>query len=466
MPKRLPLPLKKQREVLYMPEKGHSAVLGTAGSGKTTLAIYRAAYLSATHMLHGGKTLLLTFNKALVTYLKYLKPSEFTNVTIENYHTFARGYLNVRGKMAFNCICTPEQRERYITQAVEEVEARHGTSKFFKRPFQFFGDEIRWILSHGIGDVEAYVKAERIGRIGTNLARRSRPLMFEILEAYTDIRKKNGKWYDWDDLALSVRKEFEQDTGNRLYRHIIVDEGQDFSPEMIRSLAAAIPADGSLSFFGDVAQQIYGQRMSWRSAGLKILQQWNFRENYRNTRQISKLGLAISNMPFFKDIADIVEPTFPKADGPLPALAKCRNREHQIQVAVSTAQNVASTQSVAILIKNRSQEKCFSSILKNTATRLHRDLNVWHEGPGIFHGTYHAAKGLEFDMVILPFLDEENLPDKTYMKSHSKEDGLIHDGRLLYVAVTRAKNRLVLLYENELTSLLPGDKSLFQEVRP
>jgi len=44
MPKSLPKPLKKQREVLYMPVTGHSAVLGTAGSGKTTLALYRAAY--------------------------------------------------------------------------------------------------------------------------------------------------------------------------------------------------------------------------------------------------------------------------------------------------------------------------------------------------------------------------------------------------------------------------------------
>ena len=50
MPKSLPKPLRKQREVLYLPVAGHSAVLGTAGSGKTTLALYRAAYLSAADM--------------------------------------------------------------------------------------------------------------------------------------------------------------------------------------------------------------------------------------------------------------------------------------------------------------------------------------------------------------------------------------------------------------------------------
>ncbi|WP_155322436.1 UvrD-helicase domain-containing protein [Desulfosarcina ovata] len=147
---------------------------------------------------------------------------------------------------------------------------------------------------------------ERIGRFGTNLSRKLRPAMYEILEKYVEIRTNSGKMYDWDDIAMYVRNEFEEDTSPRLYKHIIVDGGQDFSPEMIRSLVAAIPKDGSLSFFGDVAQQIYGQRMSWRSAGLEIPQQWFFKENYRNTKQIAQLGLAISRMPFFHDIPDLL----------------------------------------------------------------------------------------------------------------------------------------------------------------
>ena len=124
------------------------------------------------------------------------------------------------------------------------------------------------------------------------------------------------------------------------------------------------------------------------------------------------------------------------------------------------------TQSVAILVKNRAQERIFSSRLGNSATRLHRDLMAWNDGPGIYHGTYHSAKGLEFDMVILPFLDSENLPDEDHIASHGEEEALTHDGRLLYVAVTRAKTNLILLYSDELTPLLPNDGTLYQEVRP
>jgi superfamily I DNA/RNA helicase len=466
MPKSLPKPLGKQREVLYLPVTGHSAVLGTAGSGKTTLALYRAAYLSATEMPHSGRTLLLTFNQALVTYLKHLKPFELRNVVIETYHKFARGYLNSMGKMGFNSICDPDLRRVLISKALCNVTQRNEKSKFFERPLAFFLDEIRWILSHGIENEEQYVAVERVGRVGTTLARRLRGVMFEILKEYLALRAQEGKLYDWDDIAYCVHQEYLQDDRARRYRHIIIDEGQDFSPEMIRSLSSAIPVDGSLTFFGDVAQQIYGQRTSWRFAGLTVPQTWEFKENYRNTKQIARLGLAISKMPYFEGIADIVEPASPRADGSLPTIAEYDTRAKQIEVAVRVAKDSGKTKSVAILFKNRDQERLVRSGLPAYAKQLHRDMDSWNEGPGIYYGTYHSAKGLEFDLVILPFLEKDNLPDPDYIASHGEEDALIQDGRLLYVAVTRARTDLLLLYTDELTPLLPAEPSLYVRVSP
>ena len=88
----------------------------------------------------------------------------------------------------------------------------------------------------------------------------------------------------------------------------------------LKSLAAAIPADGSLTFFGDMAQQIYGNKLSWRNAGLRVSDVWEFEENYRNTQQVAQLALALAEMPAFPDDADLVTPRAPTADGPLPAL--------------------------------------------------------------------------------------------------------------------------------------------------
>ena len=70
----LPTPIGKQKEVLYLPAWGHTTVLGTAGSGKTTLAILRALYLADPATDHFGPTLLVTFNRCLVTYMKHLGP--------------------------------------------------------------------------------------------------------------------------------------------------------------------------------------------------------------------------------------------------------------------------------------------------------------------------------------------------------------------------------------------------------
>lgn len=68
----LPQPTGRQKEVLDLSEEGHTVVLGTAGSGKTTLAILRSLYLSDPATDHGGRTLLVTFNKCLVTYMRHL----------------------------------------------------------------------------------------------------------------------------------------------------------------------------------------------------------------------------------------------------------------------------------------------------------------------------------------------------------------------------------------------------------
>lgn len=466
MANHLPRPLRKQREVLYLPVTGHSAILGTAGSGKTTLALYRAAFLSAREMPHYGRTLLLTFNQALVTYLNYLKPREFTHVRIENYHRFARGYLNSRGKIGYNSICDPGLKKSLIETAVHNVSALNMGSPLFERPAEFFVDEIQWILSHGIHSAEEYDKTERTGRTGTSLLRKLRPLMFAVLTEYLRLRNLAGKEYDWDDIASAVRRELSGDNSARMYRHIIIDEGQDFSPEMLRSLALAIPEDGSLTFFGDVAQQIYGQRTSWRSAGLTISSVWEFKENYRNTREIAKLGLAISQMPYFAGVADMVEPKSPKAGGSLPTVVKCKDQVEQIRITSKVATDASKSNSVGILFRNHEQERLLAPYLPKDSIKLHRDMPEWQEGPGVFYGTYHAAKGLEFDYVVLPFLDADNLPDSNNVLAHGLEDAQIQDGRLLYVAVTRAKTNLILLHGGTLTALLPTTPSLYVEVTP
>lgn len=461
----LPAPIGRQKEVLVLPAKGHYAVLGTAGSGKTTLAILRSAYLSDPVTDHKGRTLLVTFNRALVTYLKYLEEHCLKNVTVENYHKFARGYLNCRGLMSFNTICSlGDDRRRFIGNAVKQVSDRYDKHEFFERSIDFFSAEIKWISQNGIQSADVYMAIKRVGRLGSIVTRQIRPVMYEIYETYKSLLHTAGKKYDWDDIATTVADELSKDNSERRYKHVVIDEGQDFSPEMIRSLVQLIPPDGSLTFFGDVAQQIYGNRISWRSAGLKISKVWTFKENYRNSRQIAQLGLAISKMAYFTDDPDIVEPKSPTADGPLPTLVKCTSRAVEIKLVVSEAVKASRTRSVAILFRNREDEKLIVSKLPTGSIQLHSEMKQWVTGPGIRYGTYHSAKGLEFDMIILPFCSTERLPDPDTINAFGVEEAMIQDGRLLYVGVTRAKNWLVITYTYKLTKLLPKKGSLYQVI--
>ena len=384
----IPRPVGRQREVLYLPARGHTVVLGTAGSGKTTLAILRSLYLADPSTRHGGRTLLVTFNRCLVTYMKHLAGAVQRPVDVRNYHRFARGYLDSRNKLPWGSICTPEERLHFIELAVHDTRAAGVQGSMLQRPAKFLEEEFQWIQRHGVKNERDYIKAERIGRSAARVVRSERAALFDLYTRYLGHRRDAVKLYDWDDLASTVVKELEVDDEDRLYRHVVIDEGQDFSPEMLRSLAAAIPGNGSLTFFGDIAQQIYGHGMSWRNAGLNARQIWLFHENYRNTKQIARLALALAEMPHFPDDPDLVEPTAPAADGPSPVLVQRPSESAERQLVVSRAIDLSRTGTVAILFRTREQEATVRRHLPNKATRLHRDLNVWPNGPGLFYGTY------------------------------------------------------------------------------
>jgi len=454
----LPQPVGRQREVLYLPATGHVAVLGTAGSGKTTLAILRAAYLSDASTDHAGRTLLVTFNRALVTYLRSIGGRELCGVTVENYHKFARGYLSSRGKMTWSAIIDSDDRIELIRQAIANVKAQYGEHAIFSKPAEFIAEEVRWIAQSGISTAKAYhqspptLPAELV-------VPEVLPILWQILEEYWRIRAASGKQYDWDDIAVKMCEELAVDTGTRRYKHVIIDEGQDFSPMMIKSLVRAVPVDGSVTFFGDVAQQIYGSRLTWRSAGLNLVATpWLFKENYRNTREIAELALAITRLPHYQGAADLVAPTTPRAAGPKPSLVLFQNENEETKFVVDKAVELSAAGSVAILTVDHAQRKMFNGRFKNgTYTELTNEMATWKSGAGLSIGTLHAAKGLEFDSVLIPRMSAILFPQADDIAAFGDERAKTDAARLLYVGVTRAKQGLILTSGGAVTSLLPTD---------
>ena len=120
----LPTPIGKQKEVVCLTPEGHVVVLGTAGSGKTTMAIHRAAYVADPRTDHGGRTLLVTFNRALVTYLKHLCPPELRHVDVRDVPPLREGLSPI----AWSDVVQRDLRQRTVRETIiSEAIAAVGT---------------------------------------------------------------------------------------------------------------------------------------------------------------------------------------------------------------------------------------------------------------------------------------------------------------------------------------------------
>lgn len=435
-------------------------VLGTAGSGKTTMAIHRAAFLARLDTTYGGRVLLATFNKALIAYLRQWQRDDIQGVVFQNYHRFAAGYLQSMNRMGRDWIAQPWDRKRLIAQAVANmrVQSSGQPRSLFERRAEWFEEEIRFIQRYGFS-AEQYQESDRFGR-GGPFIRDQRPALVAIKSEYERLRLEEGFRYDWDDMGSAVLDALAEDDRPRMYRHIVIDEGQDFSPQMLRSLAAAIRPDGSLTFFGDMAQQIYGRQFSWRQAGLRVQHVVEFGRNYRNTPEIAELGLAVAAMPYFADVPDMVLPDQFEPSGPPPSLVHCDSYEDELALVIERAREAALTGTVGVLMRRREDLAAFARAFPG-AQRLDRNMRTYDPRPGISYGTVHAAKGFEFDTVFLYGLWADYWPEYAVLQQHGREAAEAGDGRLLYVAITRARRELVMTYVGAPTSLLPENEDLW-----
>ncbi len=459
----LPRPRGRQSAVIFLPARGHQVVLGTAGTGKTTMAMLRAHHLADPATQNHGRVLVVTYNNALVTYLRYLRNVPSSGITIETYGRFARGYLHSLGLMPpRNGIASPGERRAWVSQAVPEIAAHYKPSQFFDRDTGFFLDELGWISGMGISSLSEYIAADRVGR-KTPLADSWRKVIWEIYAEYQRLREEAGRQYDWYDIATAVRINLAADNRPRLYKHIIIDEGQDLSPESVRSLVEACDPAGSVTFFGDYHQMIYGQGVSWRSCGLNIQRIERFADNYRNTAAIARLAIETSRMPAMAgDAADLVEPRQPTAAGPRPTLVECQDEEEEIETVREQARDFAQNGTVAVLARTWADAR---RACRGLPTRkLHPDLPDWDDTPGIYCGAYHSAKGLEFDAVIMPFCSTAHVPHRDVSAAFGPDGAAARETRLLYVGMTRARSELLLTYSGEITPLLPDEPALYAKV--
>ena len=229
--------------------------------------------------------------------------------------------------------------------------------------------------------------------------------------------------------------------------YIIVDEIQDFTKDEIQEFIDA--ARMHYLFFGDTAQSIYRQYGKQtmtidqiaQMTGLNTLQLYN---NYRLPRPVAKITQNYVGV----DVQEYKEKVYQSKESELPHFIHLNSEQEQIDFLLKLAKDNIGT-SVGILLPNNPEVIRISQEFANNNVECEFKYNKGDNDfdyvdilnfattlPKIM--TYHSAKGLQFDMVILPMYNGAN-------DDESK--------KALYVAMTRTIHHLYVLYSTP--QLLP-----------
>lgn len=467
--KRLLLNLTDEQMILVrVSATGPILIKGVAGSGKTTIGLYRANHLTQIieekRRMFGEKTstLLLTYSSTLAKALRQLfielYGEIFTNITIDTYDRWMLQQLYPDRSIFPDKkypISSKQQREVFVQQAVLKVANRYSNEPFLRSLTSEFllGEIDEVIRARGLETLQDYQQVSRVGR-GIGLEReRQRPLIWEIYQLYQE-QLDNNSLVDFADLPRLVLTRCKKIPK---YDVVIIDEAQDLSPAYLRlatTLVTGYEESRSLTLLADPAQSIYYRGISWKEGGINVRggRTRTLAKNFRNTQQILEAAQAIlDNCVDLKSEDEYIPPTSTHRLGPKPVLVQYTDEPNGMKFIVENIIRLCQSGKyrpgdIALLTRN---ELSFTSLKKH----LSKENIPWSyfrdQGFEILENqvkliTMHSAKGLEFPVVFLFDLREGVIP--YIVSAETEELDIAQERKLFYVSMTRASERLYLLY--------------------
>ncbi|MBW7901114.1 MAG: NERD domain-containing protein [Rhodocyclaceae bacterium] len=252
------------------------------------------------------------------------------------------------------------------------------------------------------------------------------------------------------------------------YSAILIDEGHDFEPDWFKLVVQMLdPATDSLLLAYDDVQGIYKRNKpkSWASVGIKVPGRRStiFKVNYRNTAEALDLafrfvGEYLDESSATEDIP-VVRPASGLRHGPRPALKRFRNFEEETSAVAAwlkkRAKEGAPLSCMAVLCRYNNQVTSIRAALEKGGVAV-ADADATNAKDGVQIMTMHSSKGLEFQCVVIPDLGA--MPCARVPEAE--------EARVLYVAMTRATQELLLTAHSEsrFTKKLAGEVESIAEV--
>ena len=281
----------------------------------------------------------------------------------------------------------------------------------------------------------------------------------KIYESYEKFLKTNG-WIDYESQQLFTEELFRnvpevKTKWQKKFELIFVDEYQDTDPIQYRIVKTLAESHQNLRVVGDDDQGIYG----WRGADIKNILNFeknypnakiiSLGQNYRSTEKIVEISHALAEFNPDRRDKELFTRNF---EGEKVKYLHCENDEEEAATIASFIQRSIDQgnwqpSDFAVLYRTNKQGNAFKTALSDLGIQYHtvgNSLDVPAIGISIM--TIHKSKGLEFSNVFVTGICQDLLPH--YYNSDEKDWG--EELRLLYVAMTRAKNWLCLSsYEEE-----------------
>ena len=457
-------PTPEQLKIILRQQPGTILIRGAAGSGKTTTILLRLRSLAKSWLNRRERLglsdpvriLVLTFNRTLRGYIRELAAEQIKDSTGLDLQisTFAKWAVNQLGY-------PPIANSDKCREKIQQLGAGISLTPIF------LADEVDYVLGRFLpDDLDNYLTCRRDGRgAAPRVDKQMRQqILNDVILHYNTWKAGRGE-IDWNDLAVGLTKK-NYTSG---YDIIIVDEAQDFSANQIRAINNQLAEDHSFTFVLDAVQRIYPRGFTWKEAGITIIPNdiYRLKKNYRNTVEIARFALPLLQGMHIDDDGTLPDFNSCERRGPVPKVLRGKFGKQMSYIMAYLHNEVDLAQeSVAFLLPKGG--RWFSEIEKYLQRSGLEYLHItkesdWPAGDeNIALCTLHSAKGLEFNHVVIPGLNQE-------VTIHGVEEGddqLNMLRRLLAMGIGRARQSALLGYKPSEASTLISylDPDTYEEV--
>ncbi|RPF20983.1 UvrD-helicase domain-containing protein [Myceligenerans xiligouense] len=486
----------EQRDHATKARNGSFRLSGGAGTGKTVVLVHRARHLARRDP--SARIILTTYNRTLagqlVEQLRTLDPELPVHENLGAPGVFVGGIDQIARKVLQRGTArllaggdSPGSVATVLGARTAEVLGNTANARWdqaiamvpglpaeLRSPTFFQAEYATVVLPNLVTQRDQYLRVRRPGR-GTALSRPLRTAVWDVIEAYRASAAADATT-DFEEKAMIAAVDLDAAAGAvvrsapRPADHVLVDEGQDLTPArllLLRALAEEGPDD--LFLAEDSQQRIYGQKIVLSRYGINIRgRSRRLTLNYRTTAQNLRYAVGVLANEQFVDLDDesaTVAGYRSARSGP-PVIAEglgslageYKEAAELVRSWIESPERPTKPENIGLLVRDRSSGNRLVTGLAEHGVDARFVGSEMPAAPGKpVVMTMHRSKGMEFSKVVLFDISESSDPSWiSSLPEAERADARLRDRSLIYVAATRARDELAILWKGSPSQVLPA----------